>query len=272
MEDIFNSLIDSALVIKELFKEDTAIVIEDKEKILLVSEGETIKPPNKAGDKVEDNIAKDKLKANKKTTFTTLTKEQHGVDLKLTHVPIKDLNNNYIGTFCLMRNTQRENSVANISEKLMDSIKETNNKVNVIEDDATKLSDNLNIIIDRIEKTSKSINESSGVIDLISNISKQLNMLGLNASIEAARAGEQGKGFSIVASEIRKLSLVSQESAKEIFSYLQEMRDSIEVINNSIGLLGDVATNQAESIEDVSKTLNEISLSSHKLVENAKMD
>lgn len=269
MANIFESLIASAPVIKELFKDDIAIVIEDNEKILFVSEGVTIKPPNKVGDKLDpNNMARDKVKTSKKTTFTVLTKEMHGVNLKLIHIPILDLSSNYMGVFCFIQNTEKENSIFNTSKELQSSIQETSGNVGEIENDALKLSDNLNIIIEKVEQTSSNIKESSVVVDLIKNISSQINMLGLNASIEAARAGEQGRGFSVVAQEMRKLSLVSGDSSKKIFSYLEEMKKSIEVIQNSINLLGNVATNQVARVEEVSATLDEIASNSKRLVEN----
>lgn len=273
MDKIFQSLMDSVLIIKELFKEDTSIVIEDTEKILLVSEGETIKPPTKAGDKLDlENPARDKVKTTKKTTFTHLNKQMHGVDLKLVHIPILDSNKNYIGVFCLIQNIENENNVLNTSKELKLSIEESNDNIGEIEKDALKLSDNLNIIIEKVEQTSNNINESSGVVALIKNISSQINMLGLNASIEAARAGEQGRGFSVVAQEMRKLSLVSGDSSKKIFSYLEEMKNSIEVIQNSINLLGTVATNQVARVEEVSATLDEIALSSQNLLESMNLN
>ena len=67
--------------------------------------------------------------------------------------------------------------------------------------------------INELQKYSVQITE---VINIINNISKQTQLLALNASIEAARAGNEGKGFSIVASEISKLALETENATKSI--------------------------------------------------------
>lgn len=268
MNKIFESLKEASPVIKELFQEDTSIVIENKNEILFMSEGNTIKPPSKVGDKVEKNLVRDKVNKDKKTIHTVLTKEEHGVDLKLISVPIKNTNDEITGILCLTRNTENESRVRNISKELMSALLETNKAVNEIEDSSGKLSDNVNEIIERVEKTEININESSKVLDLIKSISRQVNMLGLNASIEAAKAGENGKGFSVVATEMRKLSQLSSDASKQISSYLEAMKSNIESITNSMHNLGDIAISQSQNIEEVSITMDEITLNSQRLVES----
>ena len=72
----------------------------------------------------------------------------------------------------------------------------------------------------------------SKIASNISTISKQTNLLSLNAGIESAQAGEAGYGFSIIAGEIRRLATGSSESAKEINDMISTTGQKIDELNN----------------------------------------
>lgn len=77
---------------------------------------------------------------------------------------------------------------------------------------------------DRILKLSEKIQQIGKIVDLINGIAERSDLLALNAAVEGARAGEAGRGFSVVASEMRRLAESVAESTKEIKEIIAEVQ------------------------------------------------
>jgi methyl-accepting chemotaxis protein len=73
-----------------------------------------------------------------------------------------------------------------------------------------------------------SVNDITGIADIIKGIAARTNMLAMNAAIEAAHAGDYGKGFGVVADEIRKLAVASASNSREITENLKSVIGKIE--------------------------------------------
>ena len=79
-----------------------------------------------------------------------------------------------------------------------------------------------------VKKLGESSQQIGQIVEAISAIAGQTNLLSLNAAIEAARAGEHGRGFAVVAEEVRKLAASSQESAEQIKERISAIQSDTE--------------------------------------------
>ncbi len=95
------------------------------------------------------------------------------------------------------------------------------------------------------------------VSNLIQTIAKQTNLLALNATIEAARAGESGRGFAIVASEVKSLSLKTAKATHEIAEQIAFVQNSTKQVVDAIAeirtQMQDIDTHSSEAASAVSK-------------------
>lgn len=114
------------------------------------------------------------------------------------------------------------------------------------------------------------VDEQSGkiftILDVIKSIAEQTNLLALNAAIEAARAGDQGRGFAVVADEVRSLAANTQNSTSEINHMISQLQkgttETVDVIAQSQQQAVDTvakATESGDALQEIRESMEQIS-------------
>ncbi len=138
--------------------------------------------------------------------------------------------------------------IENISEnvKLNAENARKANEVSLEAKEATARSnDNMQQLIGAMDDIHVKASEINKIIQTIEDITRQTNILSLNAAVEAARAGEAGKGFAVVADEVRNLATRSAEAAKETTKLIEA---SVTAIEKSVDLTKLTANDLAQVV------------------------
>ena len=106
--------------------------------------------------------------------------------------------------------------------------------------------------IKELELVSRRIDK---IVDAITTVSIQTNMLAVNGSIEAARAGEFGKGFVVVATDIRNLAHESAENADRIKDLVKSVQDQIGVVGRDLDEIMGTASTEAVKAKSITSSL-----------------
>ena len=139
-------------------------------------------------------------------------------------------------------------------------------------------------LTENINKLGVQSNKIGSIMNVITDIADQINLLAMNASIEAAHAGESGKGFAVVAGEVRKLAEKTRAAAQEVDSSITDMQkltkinisgmgDAVDSISQVTNLSQKTATSLIEAqtiVRDVMFKVQSIAASVEQQSESSK--
>ena len=166
--------------------------------------------------------------------------------------------------------------VAAGAEELNASVREISQAMVRSKDTATDAVERVEAADQQAQRLSTAAGSMSSIVELIGDITGQINLLALNATIESARAGEAGRGFAVVAAEVKNLANQAKQATDKIGSEIgnltgisSDVVNALNSIKNAIQSVNEYVSSTAAAVEEQSTVTSEMSSSMRRAAEEA---
>jgi methyl-accepting chemotaxis protein len=212
--------------------------------------------------------------------FKRIGKGGREIWIQASYNPILDLNGKPFKVVKYATDTtaqviarNRSDSVRGMMESVAAGAEELNASVREISETMTKSRQTASEAVVRVDAADRQAQRLSaasesmgGIVELIGNITGQINLLALNATIESARAGEAGRGFAVVASEVKNLANQAKQATDKIGQEIGNLNgisadvvSALTAIKQSIQEVSEYVTTTAAAVEEQSTVTSEMS-------------
>lgn len=251
------------------FFDDVAFAVTDLERYLRVVCNGSIRPNVKPGDPVPAGSAV--YEAIKSGTVTTqlVPQDVYGIAVKATAIPLKGQSDKNIGMITFAASLRQQQQISEMSHAMASALQQISTAIISISSGMQLLAVENDNILATLNKTEEEAKRTDAVVNFVKSITVQTNLLGLNATIESARAGELGLGFGVVANEIRKLAVSSNQNLTEIEETLKSVKDRISHTVSSVTKTNQVFGAQATALEEITTAIQELNVKVQQLAQMA---
>jgi methyl-accepting chemotaxis protein len=160
--------------------------------------------------------------------------------------------------------------VAQISERTARAARSGDTTVEKGNESVSSMRHHVGLIVGHMVELGKKSQEIGVVLDIVSELAEQTNILAINATIEAVGAGDAGRRFSVVADEIRKLSDRVAGSTKEIRGLIDEVRSAVNTTIMTTETGSKAIEAGSKQFAEVASAFNQISIEVTTTTEAAK--
>lgn len=256
---IIQSLEETLPIFHEIFNKEIAITITSAEEreTLFVLEGTRVQTNLQIGSLAEDSPDFRRV-ARGEILKRSIPKEYFGIPMNSELYPVRE-QGKVVAVLSLLFPLDAQEKVEGFMDSLQAVIQELQLKIHTIAAHSEELSATSETITEKSRHALENSSRSNEVTDFIKTISRQTNLLGLNASIEAARAGQYGAGFNIVAQEVRKLSSETATATEQIESSLKTITSNVQSLMESMEQIEAASNEQAELVQQFSEAIEKLS-------------
>lgn len=251
--------------IHKLLPLDCMIAVSDKEKYLYYAPGQQIKlKADITGLPLQQDSLSEAVRTQNVVDMM-VSDEVFGVPFQAIGFPVKDEEGNVVGAIGVAVSLATRQSLTGIANIVTLSAQQNSATIQELTASAEQLAQHQKFLYDMGKEITEHVNKTDKILQFINEVAATSNLLGLNASIEAARAGEHGRGFSVVAEEIRKMSLSSTQGVKDIKEILGAIKEKINTMVEQINETLSIAEQQSAATEEISASMQELTSSSAEL-------
>ena len=204
-----------------------------------------------------DDIVHDIFRMRKKITFNVPV-EKYGQAFRFIGIPIFDEHNQVIGSLSVSKPIEVQVKLSEAADAVLNSTTSIAAAAEEMQASATEFEQQMSGLEQAQKEMLEYTENTKKMLQIINNIAKSTRILGLNAGIEAARSGEAGKGFAVVASEITKLANQSAESVTEINEVMENLRQQVIRISNTLKDTVEISTQQGLAITGIADALEQL--------------
>lgn len=268
---ILQCFMDIAHLLNEISTEDISICIQDTERILKYVPGRHIDLGIKEGDWLKEGSVSYQVIKRKKKIMRTVGREVHGIPYIALGYPIFH-ENEIIGCVTTITSIDKREAMLQMAERLSAALQQFTASIQSAAASSDSLFQHNEQMKHRMESVNQTIQNIDKVTKIVDEVASQTNILGLNAAIEAARAGQHGRGFSVVASEIRKLAEKSGNSVKNISLQLESIQTSIQKLLESNTVIYQSSESLNQHLTELTSLVQELASMATALSEMAQLE
>lgn len=251
--------------IQQFFHEDAAVTLFDREKIVSYYPGKTIDTKAKIGNPPTPGSNVVEALTTGKRVVRRISKELFGVPFIGIAWPIFG-ETGVEGCLAVAVSQDRYDHLIVAGQEILNAVSSISISAHNLSASSEEFAATVRSMDDETERVSEEMQKTTDLTREIKKISKQTNILGLNAAIEASRAGEHGRGFSIVSDEVRRLATTTDSSTQAIEKNIQDVQSSVKLLIEAIGQLSIVSENHANDISEIAHSLEKIGEMAQSLV------